>query len=195
MIHAFADVTCHELIERLQVSDILCMKGSNEVNFAEIKKYINARLMKCNVDDVIEEYSRRRFGSVKQKREFLDSYNIPVLPVTEQLIYSYDYGDGWKVLITCEDVYECNEAAGWTRKVAADLLEEVVAKHRPVCIAKDGIELVDDVGGIRGFCEMLKTIYETDMNDEEEMEERDRIIGWAEMMGWTGRRISPKQTL
>ena len=42
---------------------------------------------------------------------------------------------------------------------------------------------------------MLKTIYETDMNDEEEMEERDRIIGWAEMMGWTGRRISPKQTL
>lgn len=195
VIHAFADVTCHELIERLQVSDILCMKGSNEVNFAEIKKYINARLMKCNVDDVIEEYSRRRFGSVKQKREFLDSYNIPVLPVTEQLIYSYDYGDGWKVLITCEDVYECNEAAGWTGKVAADLLEEVVAKYRPVCIAKDGIELVDDVGGIRGFCEMLKTIYETDMNDEEEMEERDRIIGWAEMMGWTGRRISPKQTL
>ena len=31
--------------------------------------------------------------------------------------------------------------------------------------------------------------------DEEGMEERDSMIGWAEMMGWTGRRISPKQTL
>ncbi len=29
-VHAFADVMCHELIERLLVSDILCMKGSKE---------------------------------------------------------------------------------------------------------------------------------------------------------------------
>ena len=42
---------------------------------------------------------------------------------------------------------------------------------------------------------MLKTIYEVDIYDEEDMEERDSVLGWAEMMGWTGRRISPKQTL
>ncbi len=201
VIHAFADVMCHELIERLPVSDILCMKGSKEVNFAEVKKYINLKVMQCNVNDAIGEYNRRRFGSLKQEREFLDSYNIPVLPVTEQLIYSYDYGDGWEVLITCEDVYNCDETGVWTGKdgeegdIPVDLLEEIIAKHRPVCIEKDGIELVDDVGGIRGFCEMLKTIYEADIYDEEEMEERDSMLGWAEMMGWTGRRISPKQTL
>ncbi len=189
---------CHELIERLPVSDVLCMNDSEVDNIAEIKKCINPKIMQCNVANAIEEYERRRFGSFKQEREFLDSYNIPVLPVTEQLIYSYDYGDGWEVLITCENVYQCDEAGVWTGKadedknIPVDLLEEIIAKHRPICIEKDGIELVDDVGGIGGFCRMLKTIYEADIHDEEE---RDNMLGWAEMMGWTGRRISPKQTL
>lgn len=69
---------------------------------------------------------------------------------------------------------------------------EIVEKHRPICIAKDGIELVDDVGGIRGFCDRLKTIYETDLDDDKEMEEGDSMPGWAEMMGWTGRKIRPE---
>mgnify|MGYP002544693834 CR=1 FL=1 len=60
---------------------------------------------------------------------------------------------------------------------------------------KDGIELVDDVGGIRGFCDMLRTIYEADPDDEEAADERDVMLNWAEMMGWTGRRISPQRTL
>lgn len=132
----------------------------------------------------------------------MDSHNIQVQPVTEQLIYSYDYGDGWEVLITCEDIYEKRESGAWIGvngdeiTVLADSLEEVLAKHRPVCINKDGIELVDDVGGIGGFCRMLRTIYEADIyNDEDIMQEREETLGWAEMMGWTGRRISPRQTL
>ena len=39
-----------------------------------------------------------------------------------------------------------------------DFLEDVISDYRPVCIRKDGIELVDDVGGIYGFCDMLRTI-------------------------------------
>lgn len=81
-------------------------------------------------------------------------------------MYRYDYGDGWEVIITCENKYE-----------------------------KDGIELVDDVGGVGGFCRMLETIYEADLKDEEEREEHDSMLDWALMMGWTGRNISPKQTL
>ena len=42
---------------------------------------------------------------------------------------------------------------------------------------------------------MLQKIYEADIEDEEQMEERERMLGWADMMGWTGRKISPKQTL
>ena len=79
--------------------------------------------------------------------------------------------------------------------ILVDFLEEVFTKYRPICIAKDGIELVDDVGGIGGFCRMLKTIYEADIYDDESMDERDDMLDWAEMMGWTGRRISSRQTL
>lgn len=53
-------------------------------------------------------------------------------------------------------------------------------KYSPVCIEKDGIELVDDVGGIYGFCRMLQTIYETGI--EEDREERESMLGWADMM-------------
>ena len=146
---------CHELIERLPLAEILCVKNKNRVNFAKIKKYWDSKLSKINISDGIEEYQNKRFESGTQEREFLEKYNIPVLPITEKLIYSYDYGDGWEV-----------------PDVSADILEEVTARHRPVCIAKDGIELVDDVGGIGGFCRMLQTIYEADMDDEEEWEER-----------------------
>lgn len=44
------------------------------------------------------------------------------------------------------------------QRVHGIFLEDVISDYRPVCIRKDGIELVDDVGGIYGFCDMLKTI-------------------------------------
>lgn len=201
VMNAFSDIMCYELIERLPVSEVLCTKDKGEVDFAEIKKYIFSKIMNCKVNDAIEEYNSRRFGSLKQEYKYLEGYNIPVLPVTEQLIYSYDYGDGWKVLITCEDIYHLDEMGVWRGEKEdvednlVDSLDEIIAKHRPICIEKDGIELVDDVGGIGGFCGMLKTIYEADIYDDEDVEERDSMLEWAETMGWTGRRISPKQTL
>lgn len=80
------------------------------------------------------------------------------------LIYSYDYGDNWKVLITCEDTYHSEENGVWknrkgeTESALDGFLEDAISDYRPVCIRKDGIELVDDVGGIYGFCDMLRTI-------------------------------------
>lgn len=201
VIHTFCNVMCHELVERLKVSDVLCLKNSEEVDFSDIRKDVKSKLSNCRIHDAIEDYHSKRFGSFKQEREFLESYNISVLPITEQLIYSYDYGDGWEVLITCEDIYENSDTGAWIgangdeMNSFADSLEEVLAKHRPICIDKDGIELVDDVGGIGGFCRMLRTVYEIDIYNEEDMQEREEMLGWAEMMGWTGRRISPKQTL
>ena len=201
VIHAFSDIVCHELIERLPLVDVLCMKNNTEVNLTEVKKYINAELSKIDVCDAIDEYWNKKFGSVKQEKDFLAEYNITALPVTEQLCYSYDYGDGWEVLITCENAYKNNEAALWKdmegkeADVSVDYLEEVVAKRRPMCIKKDGIELVDDVGGISGFCGMLQTIYECNMDDQDELDERNDTLEWAEMQGWTGGWIDPKQTL
>lgn len=201
VINAFADVMCDELLERLPLSEVLCVKNNSKTDFAEIRKYLDSELIKIDVEDALSEYEMRRFRSEKKEQEFLEDYNIPVLPITEQLIYRYDYGDGWKVLISCENTYKQDETGIWKDingeipEIETENLEMVTEKHRPVCVEKDGIELIDDVGGIGGFCRMLQTIYEVPWNDEEGMEERDSMIGWAEMMGWTGRRISPKQTL
>ena len=82
-------------------------------------------------------------------------------------------------MISCENAYKRDETGLWknidgkTPDIPADSLEDVVAKYRPVCIQKDGIELVDDVGGIHGFCEMLQIMNECDMNNEESLEERE----------------------
>ena len=39
-----------------------------------------------------------------------------------------------------------------------DKLRDIQRKEKPICIAWDGMSLVDDVGGVGGFCEFLETI-------------------------------------
>lgn len=201
VIRSFADVFCHELLERLPLVQILRIPGAQETDFAQVRSYLNNKLSTIDIDEMIEDYEYQRFKSMKQEREYLEQYDISVLPVTDQLQYCYDYGDGWEVLIRCDAGYQVEETGKWIeisekpQMVSTDDLNEVIAKHKPVCVAKDGIELVDDVGGIAGFCRMLRAIYECDIYDDEELDERDSMLDWAEMMGWTGRRISPKQTL
>ena len=158
-------------------------------------------MAKVDTKRAIKEYQRSRFTSWKREREFLEAHNIPAFPVTEELIYRYDFGDGWEVRIRCEDVYLQDEAGVWKdgrgkiRDEYTDVLDEVVSRHRPVCIGKDGIELVDDVGGIGGFCNMLRVIHEADMEDDMAWDERNQMLQWLDMMGWTGRRISATRTL
>ena len=180
------ELTDHELLERLPITSLMYTGQENSI--AEAKEHAKRQLNKICFEDIYEQYESTNFKSRKQRREFLEKYNINVLPVTHLLNYSYDYGDGWEVKITCDGVLSKDE-------IEQSIFEEVIEKHRPVCIAKDGIELVDDVGGIHGFCEMLETIYECDFYDEEAVEERESMLAWAQMMGWTGRRIGVKQTL
>ena len=184
--NAFADIFFYELLERLPLTSLLYTEQENSI--AEAKEHAKRQLKEICFKDIYEQYESTNFKSRKQRREFLEKYNIDVLPVTYQLNYSYDYGDGWEVKITCDGMLSKDE-------IEQSIFEEVIEKHRPVCIAKDGIELVDDVGGIHGFCEMLETIYECEFYDEEAVEERESMLAWAQMMGWTGRRIGVKQTL
>ena len=180
------EIIDHELLERLPLTSLLYTGQENSIS--EAKEHAKNQLNEICFEDIYEQYESTNFKSRKQRREFLEKYNIDVLPVTYHLNYSYDYGDGWEVKITCDGMLSKDE-------IEQSIFEEVIEKHRPVCIAKDGIELVDDVGGIHGFCEMLETIYECDFYDEEAVEERESMLAWAQMMGWTGRRIGVKQTL
>lgn len=75
----------------------MCFRNESigKVDLAKVRGCISTELSKTGVSNAIEEY------------------NISTLPIAEQMCYSYDYGEGWKVLITCENsyklnIYECN---------------------------------------------------------------------------------------
>ena len=71
----------------------------------------------------------------------------------------------------------------------AELLRNVACKKSPVCVYSDGLVLLDDVGGIGGFVEMLKTIHGTNKDEADSMRE------WANGQGWFGRSVKVENML
>ena len=120
-----------------------------------------------------------------QKKEII---NLPVIPVTDTLCYEYDYGDSWDVCIKLKDCYYLEQKAiAYNMDNVAQSeelslkLAAVIDKKKPVCIAADGLPVMDDVGGIYGYIEFLKNLHEGSK------EEREKMKVWACFMGWTGR--------
>ena len=99
-------------------------------------------------------------------------------PIAHELIYEYDYGDGWEVRITLSDAVYTDEDK-----------EFVCQNYRPRCICKDGLNVLDDVGGMWGYRDFLVTIHEGSEEEQDEMRE------WARYLGWTGRNANPKNML
>ncbi|MBC8452787.1 MAG: hypothetical protein H8D65_02910 [Spirochaetes bacterium] len=107
-----------------------------------------------------------------------------ILPIAAELLYSYDYGDGWEVDISLVREF------GKDNQIADDeTAAKVIANRKPVCIAKDGLHVLDDCGHIRGYINMLRTIHESDRDEAKEMSE------WARSQGWTGRDLSPNNMI
>lgn len=114
-------------------------------------------------------------------KDTVDVSNIcgtDVKPIAHELVYEYDYGDGWEVRITGSDIAYTDEEK-----------EFVCQNYRPRCICKDGLSVLDDVGGMWGYRDFLVTIHEGSEEEQEEMRE------WARYLGWTGRNVSPKNML
>ncbi|MBR5973970.1 MAG: hypothetical protein IK020_02190 [Clostridiales bacterium] len=151
----------------------------------------------------------------------LTNSNPGVVPVAEELYYLYDYGDSWCVRITCTGSYTANcdsddrsvrsekstvdpgrtvsaselEFVDWNGKIVRDIremLRTVYLDKAPICVMADGLNVMDDVGGLHGFYDFLKLMNSNDPEDEEEKAE---YRSWARMMGWTGRKSSPKNML
>ena len=85
------------------------------------------------------------------------------------------------------DKNKLDEAIAISTDFNENQLNTVMSKRRPVCIAADGLSLLDDVGGIHGYCAMLRSIYEYRLADMGSVEERFRTTVWAKSMGWTGK--------
>ncbi|MEA1974335.1 MAG: hypothetical protein U9N10_02110, partial [Bacillota bacterium] len=112
-------------------------------------------------------------------------------PVTDKLIYNYDFGDNWMVEITREHNYiklieDESIDMDWLIE-AEDIVKE---KHKPVCINKKGSFVMDDVGGMSGFVDFISIIYKS-----KDVEERKSYREWAKGMGWSNRKIELKKMI
>ncbi len=114
-----------------------------------------------------------------------------LFPVTKELIYNYDFGDNWIVKITkykdCEDLIEQNIIDEYELEEAEEV---VLNKYKPVCINKEGISVLDDVGGLSGFADFLGVIYEG-----EDKEEASSARAWAKSLGWSASKVSNKMMI
>lgn len=112
------------------------------------------------------------------ERDRIDKSLIEAIPVSKGLRYFYDYGDGWEVNIALVE-----------HKTEAPLYPEIGETEKPLCIAQDGLCVLDDVGGIAGYCQFLHDIR------HQAAENREELRDWARMHGWTGRMQKPENLL
>lgn len=215
----FGNDGSRELLERLKVSDIFAEGDVEPIpkNFVEDKfvkyaehfqEFIKLRQAMTNGDEY--DYWRR-----------MTQINGITHPITKTLLYQYDYGDGWEVRIDIEDVFfgdsewDHPNKAGYivlaaTNEQAHDeqtplyrngeIIEGELAEHirtlivncRPICISADGLPVLDDVGGIGGYCNLLLALHEQDNSQFKNAEEAKE---WSSGMGWNGRMNKPEKML
>ena len=68
-------------------------------------------------------------------------------------------------------------------------VSKVSKENRPICLATDGVNLVENVGGVDGFCEFLEDINTEGSKDYED------AMAFARIAGWKGTKPSPKALL
>lgn len=115
-----------------------------------------------------------------------------LFPVTKELIYNYDFGDNWEVTIT---KYENYDDLLENQLVFEEELKEieslVIKNHRPYCIYREGISVMDDVGGLTGYANFLGEKYEQ-INVDEDV---PNINAWATSMGWRPTKTVPRELI
>lgn len=169
-----------ELLERLKITEVLGERSDQN-----------------QLDALVADANKRfKENDTKDYSEFdyfeeMNSLDGTALPLTDELIYEYDYGDGWEVKIKLEDEYYNGEIADGELH---DQVEMVATKQMPLCIALDGLPVLDEVGGIGGYCEMLMAIHGEGM-EESCYDNPEETKEWARMQGWTGRMNRPDKLL
>lgn len=194
-----------ELLDRFKILEIResyrdYMERSKQDKNAEIRIIRKAPLVELTLEEmssslIIEGGTENLLERLEVDKviaaqgEDIDSKEL--FPVTRELIYNYDFGDNWIVRITkhkdCEDLLKQNIIDEYELEEAEDT---VLSKHKPVCINKNGISVLDDVGGLSGFADFLGIIYEG-----EDKEEKASIRAWAQGLGWSTRKVSNKMML
>ncbi|MCD8225313.1 MAG: plasmid pRiA4b ORF-3 family protein [Clostridiales bacterium] len=165
------------------------------VHPATYKKEIE-KAYKKSYDSVIKMHEEQMNAWTMKCLDLFCDRNINLSPYFDTLYYLYDYGDDWCVKITLKDIYHKTEDGGFVdndmcriSETLEPVLAQVEAKEKAVCMAADGLNVVDDCGGLHGFLNMLRTINGNDKEEADSMKE------WARGLGWTGRKSRPENML
>lgn len=164
-------VGMNELLERIPVGQLI---GLEQTNSEELTALLRSSLQ--SFDENLKELSACNERRDDEARAALvRKTDYPVLPLSDCLLYRYDYGDDWTVKITVVE------------EVEGELRNQVLNEERPICMAADGLPVMDDVGGIGGYCELLKVVKGKEETGTGVFESKEDAKEWARMMGWTGR--------
>lgn len=188
----------NQVLERLSVSEVFAIrdKGIDDAFFEGDR--VPETFAEVMDEDVIDDVERYQNVDYPDAQPYMGS-------LTDELFYSYDFGDGWKVRITASfgaaDLIESG-------RVTQDELDAAVIQMyetwRPVCIAQDGMNVLDDVGGVHGYVQFLRGISEKKSKEDEYSDWSDEYglyankkesLAWAKSLGWSKRKISNKNVL
>jgi hypothetical protein len=206
MIHRFPEIEVrepfHVYYERTkgkneQEREPLRVLRSAPILDLTMDELMNAIAFDSGIDELLEKIEVRQILGSKgeilaEYDELINSTNGELVqPVTEKLIYKYDFGDNWVVEITKIDNYDnLNAQESIENNYLDQAISIVKEKYKPVCIHKKGGYVMDDVGGMSGYSDFIHTIYKSD-----DVEEKKSSRLWAKDMGWNNRKIEPKNML
>lgn len=189
-----------ELLERVSVGEVLSF-GCAGLKSVDDAIHEHKGTYQRNLDEYM--FLNERVGGFSEEMDnLLDGVNGTVQPIVDHLMYEYDYGDGWKVTIQLMDEYTENSncADGGESKwisersgesvseISSDLMEaisQVAQTGVPVCTYVDGLPVLDDVGGVGGYCDFLLGIHGYD--NDGPYDDPDDSREWARSLGWSGR--------
>lgn len=173
-----AERNCFDLLERLPLSCVMAtspedMTGSDMMS--QLARYV-----------------------VALETRGVDAPDMQVFPqaITDTIYYNYDYGDNWVIRITAMD--DCVDLVDQGR-ITQEQIDRAQIKcrelYRPVTLAVDGEMVMDDVGGLHGFAEFLRTINPdlTNLSPSEKeyaRNEKKETLAWAKgVQSW--KKLSP----
>ena len=162
------DLDPYDLLERIPIGQILDIYDEN--GYESFEEYMEEELECIN--------------EVKDMEYYEINSQPYVYPVAKEIIYTYDYGDYWQFSITpVRDVQSLVDAGRVKLPELRESIKRLCEIQRPVLLAADGFNLVEDAGGVDGYCAFLRNINgEVCDNYAYDNPIESRI--WAESLGW-----------
>lgn len=181
------------LLERLSVQEVFALGDRQLID--DTHPMADGDTIRETYEDFMEDMDEE-FGMNPNEKWDTPMHQPMIGGITDTLLYNYDYGDNWFVKITgswnCADLVERGRLT--QEELDAAALTEWKT-HRPVCIARDGLNVLDDVGGMGGYLQFLRAINKDTSDDNGMYDNKDSSLEWAKSLGWNKRKISNQNVL